>query len=125
MPNYADDFARFLQAWPSQPDAVPALDDPLAIYPWARGLQPFLVPMSHQQSTPWFDPARQPNLVPLDVNPVAQAAPAPVESNSRESNSRESNSRPGAHEGPSAVHAASAAQRGPSSISPWCSWWDT
>jgi len=78
MPNYADDFARFLQAWPSQPDAVPALDDPLAIYPWARGLQPFLVPMSHQQSTPWFDPARQPNLVPLDVNPVAQAAPAPA-----------------------------------------------
>jgi hypothetical protein len=78
VPNYADDFARFLQAWPSQPVAVPALDDPLAIYPWARGLQPFLVPMSHQQSTPWFDPARQPNLVPLDVNPVAQAAPAPA-----------------------------------------------
>src|SRR5216683_6791084 len=78
MPNYADDFARFLQAWPSQPDAVPALDDPLAIYPWARGLQPFLVPMSHQQSTPWFDPARQPNLVPLDDNSVAQAAPTPA-----------------------------------------------
>jgi hypothetical protein len=78
MPDYAGDFARFLQAWPSQPDAVPALDDPLANYPWARGLQPFLVPMSHQQSTPWFDPARQPNLVPLDDNPVAQAAPVPA-----------------------------------------------
>src|SRR5580704_1566155 len=76
MPNYADGFARFLQAWPSQPDGVPALDDPLANYPWARGLQPFLVPRSDQHSTPWFDLARQPNLAPVDDNPVAQAAPA-------------------------------------------------
>jgi hypothetical protein len=75
MPNYADGFARFLQAWPSQPDGVPALDDPLANYPWARGLQPFLAPPSDQQSTPWFDPARQPNLIPVDDNPVAQVAP--------------------------------------------------
>jgi len=44
--------------------------------------------------------------VTIDAGALAQAAPAPVESNSRESNSRESNSRPGAHEGPSAVHAA-------------------